>query len=197
MKKYTWQGLGDETVWSRGQAWGVYGFTSVYKWTKEKVFLHTARKMADYFLSHLESDGVPLWDFEAPSTDPRDTSAATTLASGLLLMAEVEPLGSEKYARAGKKLIDDVLKSYKAPVSDFIVLPTGGLQIKELGYEAVVTGGTSNNNTHGGLKQAIARVALSYGDYYLLEALNRFYRLESSGVYATLDQIADARMSVR
>jgi hypothetical protein len=34
-KKNTHQGFGDESAWGRGQAWGLYGFTMMYRETRE------------------------------------------------------------------------------------------------------------------------------------------------------------------
>jgi chondroitin AC lyase len=55
----TAQGYADGSAWSRGQAWGLYGFTMTYRETKNPVFLETARKIADYFIAHLPADSVP------------------------------------------------------------------------------------------------------------------------------------------
>ena len=52
------QGYTDESTWSRGQSWGIYGFTRVYKHTREKKFLEAAMKMADWFIAHLPADYV-------------------------------------------------------------------------------------------------------------------------------------------
>jgi unsaturated chondroitin disaccharide hydrolase len=72
------QGFSVNTTWSRGQAWGLYGFTVSYRETGDLRFLDTARKLADYYLAHLPSDMIPYWDFQAPNipNEPRDTSAA-------------------------------------------------------------------------------------------------------------------------
>lgn len=60
-RKYTAQGYADSSCWARGQAWAIYGFISIYKWTKRADFLDTAVKAADLFLSKLPADGVPYW----------------------------------------------------------------------------------------------------------------------------------------
>ncbi|RZL31544.1 MAG: glucuronyl hydrolase, partial [Pedobacter sp.] len=67
LHKQTLQGFSDGSTWARGQAWGIYGFTTSYRETKDKRFLNTAVKMADFFLDHsnLPSDGIPYWDFNA------------------------------------------------------------------------------------------------------------------------------------
>ncbi|RYF87049.1 MAG: glucuronyl hydrolase, partial [Chitinophagaceae bacterium] len=69
----THQGFADNSTWARGQAWGIYGFTMVYRESKEKAFLETAEKMADYFLAHLPNDTIPEWDFNVnqPGFSPK------------------------------------------------------------------------------------------------------------------------------
>lgn len=69
VKRETWQGYSDNSAWSRGQAWAVYGFTSAYRWTNEKIFLETAQKMADYFFERLPSDGIPPWYVQSKPKD--------------------------------------------------------------------------------------------------------------------------------
>src|SRR5690606_3597712 len=63
--RQTAQGFSDNSAWSRGQAWGIYGFTATYRETKDKRFLNTAIGMADFFLDNktLPADKIPLLDF--------------------------------------------------------------------------------------------------------------------------------------
>src|SRR5206468_10719843 len=83
IKQQTYQGYSDSSTWARGQAWAMYGFTEIYQETGNQAFLSAAETTANYFLSHLPSDLVPYWDFNAPvtATTPRDTSAAAIAAS--------------------------------------------------------------------------------------------------------------------
>lgn len=97
----TAQGYADNSAWARGQAWGIYGFTMVYRETGDSKYLSVAQKMADFFLHNpsLPEDKVPLWDFNAGQDGytkkwkfdetkigyiPRDASAAAIAASALL-----------------------------------------------------------------------------------------------------------------
>ena len=66
--RQTFQGYSDESSWSRGQAWGLYGYTMVYRFTGEKLFLDQAEKIASFLLDHpnLPGDLAPYWDFDAP-----------------------------------------------------------------------------------------------------------------------------------
>src|SRR5712671_2305869 len=91
-RQFTSQGFSDTSTWSRGQAWGLNGFTMVYRYTKNDPnvpaatsasFLATAQRLADYFIANLPPDFVPYWDFSQSGTAPRDSSAAAIAASGL------------------------------------------------------------------------------------------------------------------
>jgi unsaturated chondroitin disaccharide hydrolase len=85
INKGTLQGAGDETTWSRGHAWGMYGMLVAYRYTKDRRFLNTAMRLADYFLNHLESDYVSNWDFQS-TVKVRDVSATCIVTSGLFEM---------------------------------------------------------------------------------------------------------------
>ena len=80
---FTNDGYSANSTWSRGQAWGLYGFTMSYRYTKDSRFLAAAQQIADYFISHLPPDYVPYWDFT--QTNYKDSSAAAIAASGLLV----------------------------------------------------------------------------------------------------------------
>ena len=103
------QGLSCETAWSRGQAWAIYGYTMMYRETKDPAYLAFAQKVTDFALNHpnMPVDGVPYWDFGAPGEE-RDTSAAAIIASGLLELSQYveSPDKAAKYrAFAVKQLL--------------------------------------------------------------------------------------------
>ena len=143
--------------WSRGQGWAIYGFTMMYRETKDPRFLVRAMKSADYAIDNpnMPADGVPYWDFGAPGEE-RDSSAAAVMASGLLELADF--VGGEKGA------------SYRA----FAVK-----QLASLASSAYFSEGDEIGHfllKHGvGHKPAHSEVdtPLDYGDYYFLEALLR------------------------
>lgn len=66
--KQTVQGFSKNSSWARGQAWGLYGFTMMYRETGLKKYLQHAEKIADFILKHprLPSDKIPYWDFDDP-----------------------------------------------------------------------------------------------------------------------------------
>ena len=68
-KKETHQGYSNESAWARGQAWGLYGYTMMYRETGNKSYLEMARKIASFIIRHknLPKDKIPYWDFDAPN----------------------------------------------------------------------------------------------------------------------------------
>lgn len=86
--KVTAQGYSDESAWSRGQAWGLYGYTMCYRYTKNKEYLDLAEKIATLILEDpaVKENDVPYWDFDAPEipNEPRDVSAAAITCSALI-----------------------------------------------------------------------------------------------------------------
>lgn len=80
-------------MWARGQAWGIYGYTTVYRETKDVRYLDFVQKVADVYLRNLPEDYVPYWDFNDPAIPdaPRDASAAAVVASALLELSTYLP----------------------------------------------------------------------------------------------------------
>ena len=154
------QGYADESTWSRGQAWGIYGFSRVYFRTGDPVFMETAMKMADWFIDHLPADYVPYWDFSAPGIpdDARDSSAGSMAASGMLeIAAQVkDPEKSSKYREAAGKILSSLTRNYL----------TRGLPGNP---DGVLTGGTYFYQIGSSVNQANI-----WGDFYYLEALLRW-----------------------
>jgi unsaturated chondroitin disaccharide hydrolase len=89
LRGYTFQGYSDESDWTRGQAWAIYGFTQSWLETGSQLYGERAIELADYYLKRLGEDPVPPWDFDAPADAPRprDTAAAAIVASALLDLA--------------------------------------------------------------------------------------------------------------
>jgi unsaturated chondroitin disaccharide hydrolase len=152
--KFTVQGAGTETTWSRGQAWGIYGFTMVYRYIQDPRFLNTAQQLADYFINHLPADFVPYWDFSQSGTAPRDSSAAAIAAAGLLeLSAYVAPADGARYRAAAL----NIQSSLSSPA--YLGNTTAG--------DGIILHGTAN--APGG----DTNKSLIYGDYYFIQGCNR------------------------
>ena len=175
IKGETSQGYSDNSCWSRGQSWGIYGFTLCYRETGDKRFLKTAQGMADHYLDHpnLPSDKVAWWDFNAweegyvpgvrskASITPvlyRDASAAACTASALYELDGYLP--GNHYKETADKIMESLgSPAYRAEVGtngNFILMHSVG------------------SIPHG---QEID-VPLNYADYYFLEGLMRKRDLE-------------------
>ena len=159
LARQTHQGLADESTWARGQAWGLYGFTMVHRYTNDQRFLDAATRLADYTLTRLPADSVAYWDFMAPDSPPppRDTSAAAITASGLLELSARTP-GAERKVRYREAALS-ILRSLAAPPYLADGSPSAGILLHGVGSKPA---GTEVD------------VSLIYGDYYFLEALRRY-----------------------
>lgn len=158
----TWQGAGDNSCWSRGQAWVVYGLALVYGYTKDESILEPFCKVTDYFLNHLPSDYVPYWDFifTEGSDEPRDSSAGAIAACGILEMAKHLPLdrcNMQHYVDVAAKMIQSMAENYSNKVAN----KTEGLMLHGTGAKPQGLG---------------IDVPLNFGDYYYLESLIRATR---------------------
>lgn len=172
LQRQTCQGLSDNSTWSRGQAWAVYGYTVMYRETKDPVYLNAAEKTAQWFIDHLPEDMVPYWDFNigmdgykpdsgsyAAKQDvtSRDASASAVVCSALFELAD---LANKPYYR---KVAVKMLESLSS--QEYFAKPgeNGGFLIKHC------TGSVPH--------KAEIDVALVYADYYYLEALVRYNNL--------------------
>ena len=113
MRGVTHQGLADESMWSRGQSWAIYGYTMVYRFTREQRFLDFAQKVADIYLKRLaetSDDWVPRWDMDDSRPEaPKDASAACVVASALLeLSTYVEGAKGDAYREAATHMLADL-----------------------------------------------------------------------------------------
>ena len=151
----THQGYADDSMWARGQAWGIYGYTMVYRFTREPRFLDFAQKIADVYLARLPEDKVPYWDFcdpEIPNAS-KDASAAAVVASALL---ELSTYTDGKYRADAEAMLRSLYENYRAPegCDSFLLHSTGHHPAgKEIDYSIV------------------------YADYYFIEALLRLRNL--------------------
>ena len=160
----TYQGYSKTSTWSRGQAWAIYGFTMVYRFTKEERFLETARRAADYFVKNLPDDYVPYWDFQAENIpdEPRDASAAAIAASGLIELSQYVQDGSA--AKKYWNTAHSILLSLCTPVYNAKGTPSRGL------INHCVTSKPADSEID---------VSLIYGDYYFIEALFRYQSFQN------------------
>lgn len=161
--KHTHQGAHHESAWARGQAWGLYGYTMMYRDTHDKAYLNQARKIAAFILDqpNLPEDGIPYWDYSVSGPDvPRDASAAAITASALLeLSGMVRGKERKRYLKAAEHMLTSLSSAtYKAPIG------TNG------GFLLMHSTGHFPANSE-------IDVPLSYADYYYVEALIRYKHL--------------------
>ena len=164
-EKKTSQGFSDESLWARGQAWGAYGFTMVYRETREKRYLEIAKKTFDRFISGLPEDMIPYWDFDAPNipNEPRESSAAAIAASGLLELSSFMTSQKEK-----NKYFNNAVKLLNA-------LSTENYLAKTDSYQCVLL--HSNESVP---RKKNVDVNFTYADYYYIEALIRLKKILDS-----------------
>lgn len=156
LKKNTHQGLNHESAWSRGQAWGLYGFTVAYRYTGEKKYLAQAQKIANYIFNHpnLPEDKIPYWDYDAPGipNEPRDVSAAAIAASGLIELSTHDPGNATKYQEWANQILNSLATpKYQCAVPPFFLKHSVGSIPGEFEID----------------------VPIIYADYYYVEALLR------------------------
>lgn len=157
--KITHQGIADESVWSRGQAWGLYGYTMCYRYTKDPAYLKQAENIANFFfnLPNLSSGFIPFWDMNDPAIPyaPHDASAAAIFASALYeLSTYTSGTNSAGYRRWADTIIDTLQEDYQADpytTEGFLLLHSTGNYPKNDEIDAPI----------------------NYADYYYLEALLR------------------------
>ncbi len=167
--KQTFQGYSDESSWSRGQAWGLYAYTFMYRETNDNRYLDQANQIASYMLNHtkMPEDYIPYWDFDAPNipNEERDASAGALMASALIeLSGYVDKELSDKYMDVAEKQIRILASDeYTAKVGEngnFILMHS-------------VASKPHNSEVD---------VPLTYADYYYVEALTRYKKIIEKGV---------------
>ena len=161
--KQTHQGYADESSWSRGQSWGLYGYTYLYRELKDKRYLDQAVKIADFLISHprMPQDYIPYWDYDAPDIPNtyRDVSAACIMVSALIELSDfVDTKSARKYMNVAEKQIRTLASpSYTAKLGE-----NGSFILKH-------SVGAYPLNSE-------VDVPLTYADYYYVEALTRLKR---------------------
>lgn len=162
IQKTTHQGYANESAWSRGQAWGLYGYTMCYRFTKDKRYLQQAQKIAAYMTEHKNypRDFIPYYDYDDPAIPnvPRDASAAAVMASALFELSLYSKTKGASYQKIANAIVKNLTIAYRSPFGEnkgFILLHSTGSK-------------PSNSEVD---------VPLSYADYYYLEALLRSKKL--------------------
>lgn len=150
------QGKSQDSVWSRGQAWAIYGFAIGYRETGNKEYLRISSRMAKHFYENLPEDKVPYWDFCADKEEQyaRDSSAACIAASGILELAKWSEGGEKEYfAECAKEILRGLIENYVCFGDE---------------TEGIVKKGTVNF-----MANQYINTPIIYGDFYFLEALGK------------------------
>ena len=164
--KYTAQGADDESRWARGQSWALYGYTILYRYTRDERYLAQAENIAHFLITEpdMPSDFVPLWDYDAPKycaekpqyadyADQRDASSGAIMASALYELWQYTK--DSKYLKTADRIITSLSAApYRAELGT-----NGGFLLQHS------VGSIPHGND--------IDVPLNYADYYLLEALVR------------------------
>lgn len=164
MRRQTAQGAADESAWARGQSWGLYGYTLMYRETKDKKYLGQAQHIAAFILNHpnLPADKIPYWDYNAPGIPGayRDASSSAIMASALIELSGYSNKElSKKYLSVAETILQTLSSAeYKAKVGE-----NGGFMLMHSVAHLP--------------KNTEVDSPLPYADYYYAEALLRYKKL--------------------
>lgn len=159
-QRKTHQGAFDESSWARGQAWALYGYTMMYRETRNKSYLDLANNIASFILNHpsIPEDGIPIWDFNAPpeTKNYRDASAGAIIASSLIELSKYTPVKRNEYTKNARH----ILSSLSSPAYFAALKTNGGFLLKH-------SVGHLRRNSE-------VDAPLTYADYYFVEAIARY-----------------------
>ncbi len=166
-KRQTWQGHNDSSSWARGQSWALYGFTMMYRETKDKKYLKHAVGVAKYLINHenMPSDFIPYWDYNAPNipNELRDASSAALMASALIELSQY----------VNKDLRKNYLSVAETQIRT-LASPEYTAQLGENGCFIL------KHSVGGYPTKSEVDVPLAYADYYYVEALLRMKKLQEN-----------------
>ena len=160
----THQGASDNSTWSRGQAWGMYGPLLTYIYERDETALEVFKSAANYYLDYLPSDYVVYWDlsFTDGDSEPRDSSSAAialcALLEGIKHLDEDDP-DRARYIEAAKNIMNSLIDNYTTKD-----LPKAN---------GLILHGTYNKPGNEGVDEM-----LIWGDYFYMEALHRMLEPE-------------------
>lgn len=157
--RVTHQGYSDDSFWSRGQGWALYGYTMCYRYTHDRRYLEQAMNVAKFLFSlkNMPEDGIFYWDMKDPAIPdaPRDASSAALVASAFYeLQGYVDAELGKQYKAYADKIVNSLIDHYQAPVGS----NQGFLLLHSTGHKP----GNSEID-----------VPINYADYFYMEALQR------------------------
>ncbi|HEX8204225.1 MAG TPA: glycoside hydrolase family 88 protein [Isosphaeraceae bacterium] len=157
LRQSTHQGLRGDSDWSRGLAWSLYGFGTVFTYTSDPADLAVAERNADHFLRRCPEGLVPPWDFDVPEGPDRidDSSAAAIAASGLWDLAGLtgDPDKARRYRDAALTILDTLC------TDRYVAWSTPG-------WEGVLKHGVYHFHKKLGVDESVM-----WGEFFFLEAV--------------------------
>jgi unsaturated chondroitin disaccharide hydrolase len=152
---FTFQGWSDNSTWSRGQAWAIYGYVATARATGVQDYLMLAERLADKYLQRMGNDLVPWWDFDDPAipSTPRDSSAAAIVSSALLDLAALhpDPAAGGVWLRRAHAMLECLCRDYLARGEK---------------HRGILKHGCYSKPHNEGIDSAVL-----FGDFYFAEAL--------------------------
>lgn len=164
LRQSTQQGLRPDSTWTRGLAWSLHGFATVFGYTRDPADLEVARRNADCFLARCPEGLVPPWDFDVPEGPDRidDSSAAAIAAAGLwdlaALVASGDPAGARRYRDAALTILDSLC------TDRYMAWTTPG-------WEGVLKHGIYHFHKRMGVDESVM-----WGDFFFLQAVDKLLR---------------------
>lgn len=149
-------GFARDSYWARGAAWAIYGFALGYGRTRDKRYLDASLRLARTFIAQLDRELVPVWDFRLPPSEPkviRDASAAAVAVCGFQELLKYSP--------------DD------GPIAAAVRSILSRLSRADCLNEDEACPGVLRNGQVGNGRGRAQNAYTSWGDYYLMEALDR------------------------
>lgn len=151
VREHMGQGYGEGTAWSRGQAWGLYGFALAWANTGDGRYLEASERIARFFMAHIRPDGLTDCDFcQPPQPERLDNIAGACAACGLIELNRLT--GKAAYLEAAEGLLDGLIER----CCDWSKDNCGLLTRCTASYHDDAAGVHTN---------------IVYGDYFLVEAL--------------------------
>jgi unsaturated chondroitin disaccharide hydrolase len=166
LRQSTQQGLRPDSTWTRGLAWSLYGFSTVFSYTGDPADLGVARRNADCFLARCPEGLVPPWDFDVPNGPDRivDSSAAAIAASGLwdlaALTAPADPTRAARYRDAALTILDSLCSDR------YMAWSTPG-------WEGVLKHGVYHFHKGLGVDESVM-----WGEFFFLQAVDKVLRAD-------------------
>jgi unsaturated chondroitin disaccharide hydrolase len=161
LRESTHQGLRPDSDWTRGLAWSLYGFGTVFTYTNDPADLAVARRNADHFIARLPESFVPPWDFDVPPGPDRidDSSAGAIAASGLWNLAGLvkasDPAAADRYRNASLSILDALM------TDRYTAWDTPG-------WEGLLKHGVYHFHKKLGVDESVM-----WGEFFFLEAIDK------------------------